>query len=56
MGDNDDREQMKEQVKGLPFWRLMKELTLLGYYTSEQDKTHRYDAIVVGSGMTGGMA
>lgn len=35
MGDNEDRELMKVQVKGLPFWRLMKELTLLGYFTSE---------------------
>jgi hypothetical protein len=35
MGDNDDKELMKEQVKGLPFWRLIKELTLIGYFTSE---------------------
>lgn len=35
MGDNEDREQMAEQAKGLPFWRLMKELTMLGYFTSE---------------------
>ncbi len=35
MGDNDDKEVMKVQVEGLPFWRLMKELTLLGYFTSE---------------------
>lgn len=35
MGDNDDKEIMKAQVEGLPFWRLMKELTLLGYFTSE---------------------
>ncbi|MFN8358194.1 MAG: gluconate 2-dehydrogenase subunit 3 family protein [Spirosomataceae bacterium] len=35
MGDNDDREDMKAVPKGLPFWRLMKELTLLGYFTSE---------------------
>jgi Gluconate 2-dehydrogenase subunit 3 len=35
MGDNDDKETMKIQKKGLPFWRLMKELTLLGYFTSE---------------------
>ena len=26
---------MKAVAKGLPFWRLMKELTLLGYFTSE---------------------
>ena len=36
MGDNEDREQMTAQAKGLPFWRLMKELTMLGYFTSEQ--------------------
>jgi hypothetical protein len=35
MGDNDDKEEMKTLPKGLPFWRLMKELTLLGYFTSE---------------------
>lgn len=35
MGDNDDKEEMKAVPKGLPFWRLMKELTLLGYFTSE---------------------
>lgn len=36
MGDNEDKEVMKTQLKGLPFWRLMKELTLLGYFTSEK--------------------
>ncbi|WP_025762068.1 gluconate 2-dehydrogenase subunit 3 family protein [Dyadobacter tibetensis] len=36
MGDNEDREQIKKQASGLPFWRLMKELTLLGYFTSEE--------------------
>ncbi len=35
MGDNIDEEQIKAAQKGLPFWRLVKELTLLGYYTSE---------------------
>jgi hypothetical protein len=35
MGDNDDKELMKAQAKGLPFWRLIKELTLIGYFTSE---------------------
>ncbi len=34
-GDNDDKEEMKAAPKGLPFWRLVKELTLLGYFTSE---------------------
>jgi hypothetical protein len=36
IGDNEDQETAKAQAKGLPFWRLMKELTLLGYFTSEQ--------------------
>lgn len=35
VGDNVDKESL-EGKKGVPFWRLMKELTLLGYYTSEQ--------------------
>jgi hypothetical protein len=35
MGDNDDKEDMKATPKGLPFWRLVKELTLIGYFTSE---------------------
>lgn len=35
MGDNDDHEDIKKAPKGLPFWRLIKELTLLGYFTSE---------------------
>jgi hypothetical protein len=35
VGDNVDKEVM-ERKKGIPFWRLIKELTLLGYYTSEQ--------------------
>jgi hypothetical protein len=35
MGDNADEQVMKATAKGLPFWRLMKELTLLGYFTSE---------------------
>jgi hypothetical protein len=34
-GDNLDDEQTEATRKGLPFWRLIKELTLLGYYTSE---------------------
>jgi Gluconate 2-dehydrogenase subunit 3 len=36
MGDNEDKEEMKATPKGIPFWRLMKELTLLGYFTSEK--------------------
>lgn len=35
VGDNVDKETMSKK-RGVPFWRLMKELTLLGYYTSEQ--------------------
>jgi hypothetical protein len=34
VGDNVDKENM-EAKKGVPFWRLMKELTLLGYFTSK---------------------
>lgn len=43
MGDNEDREQMKEQAVGLPFWRLIKELTLFGYYTSEDGLKSSFD-------------
>ncbi len=35
VGDNLDKEASASNL-GLPFWRLMKELTLLGYYTSEK--------------------
>ncbi|WP_044173134.1 gluconate 2-dehydrogenase subunit 3 family protein [Flectobacillus major] len=35
VGDNVDKESM-DAKQGVPFWRLMKELTLLGYYTSEE--------------------
>lgn len=35
VGDNVDKESMEGKV-GVPFWRLMKELTLFGYFTSEQ--------------------
>lgn len=34
VGDNVDKENMNAK-KGLPFWRLTKELTLLGYFTSK---------------------
>ena len=47
MGDNEDREQMKDQVKGLPYWRLMKELTLLGYFTSEQGLKASFDYVPI---------
>lgn len=43
MGDNEDREQMNAQVKGLPYWRLMKELTMLGYFTSEAGIKSSFD-------------
>jgi hypothetical protein len=35
IGDNEDKELMVITKRGLPFWRLMKELTLIGYFTSE---------------------
>ena len=35
VGDNVDKETL-EGANGVPFWRLIKELTLLGYYTSEK--------------------
>jgi hypothetical protein len=35
VGDNVDKESTSGK-KGVPFWRLIKELTLLGYFTSEQ--------------------
>ena len=35
VGDNVDAEAMEKAAKGVPFWRLAKELTLLGYFTSE---------------------
>jgi Gluconate 2-dehydrogenase subunit 3 len=34
VGDNVDKESM-DAKKGVPFWRLIKELTLLGYFTSK---------------------
>ena len=47
MGDNEDREQMKDQAKGLPFWRLMKELTLLGYFTSDEGLKSSFDYVPI---------
>jgi hypothetical protein len=35
VGDNEDKEAMDTTPQGVPFWRLTKELTLLGYFTSE---------------------
>ena len=47
MGDNEDREQMAAQAKGLPYWRLMKELTMLGYFTSEEGIKSSFDYIPI---------
>ncbi len=47
MGDNEDREQMNELAKGLPYWRLMKELTLLGYFTSEAGLKASFDYVPI---------
>jgi Gluconate 2-dehydrogenase subunit 3 len=43
VGDNVDKETMEKNAKGVPFWRLMKELTLLGYFTSEKGLTASFD-------------
>ncbi|TDB67481.1 gluconate 2-dehydrogenase subunit 3 family protein [Arundinibacter roseus] len=47
MGDNEDQELIKVQAKGLPFWRLMKELTLLGYFTSEVGIRSSFDYVPI---------
>lgn len=47
IGDNEDQETVRVQVKGLPFWRLVKELTLLGYYTSEKGVKASFDYVPV---------
>ncbi|MBL7817892.1 MAG: gluconate 2-dehydrogenase subunit 3 family protein [Saprospiraceae bacterium] len=41
VGDNVDKESMEGKV-GVPFWRLVKELTLFGYFTSEQGVTTNF--------------
>jgi hypothetical protein len=43
IGDNEDKEIMRADRKGVPFWRLMKELTLLGYFTSEKGILENFD-------------
>ena len=43
IGDNEDQELIDKKPKGTPFWRLMKELTLLGYFTSEKGITENFD-------------
>ncbi|MCF2443765.1 gluconate 2-dehydrogenase subunit 3 family protein [Dyadobacter sp. CY345] len=47
MGDNEDREQMSAQAKGVPYWRLMKELTMLGYFTSEEGIKSSFDYVPI---------
>ncbi|WAC14725.1 gluconate 2-dehydrogenase subunit 3 family protein [Dyadobacter pollutisoli] len=47
MGDNEDREQMAAQAKGIPYWRLMKELTMLGYFTSEEGIKSSFDYVPI---------
>ncbi|MDQ5930308.1 MAG: hypothetical protein QG594_2096 [Bacteroidota bacterium] len=42
VGDGVDKETLDGKL-GVPFWRLMKELTLLGYYTSEKGLTASFD-------------
>jgi Gluconate 2-dehydrogenase subunit 3 len=43
VGDNEDKEAMDAKKQAVPFWRLMKELTLLGYYTSEGGVNASFD-------------
>ena len=47
LGDNLDVETMSASAKGLPFWRLIKELTLLGYYTSEPGISSNFEYVPV---------
>jgi hypothetical protein len=37
----------ERDVKGVPFWRLMKELTLLGYFTSEVGVRSSFDYVPI---------
>ncbi|MEI7585545.1 gluconate 2-dehydrogenase subunit 3 family protein [Runella sp.] len=41
------KEKMKAMPKGTPFWRLMKELTLLGYFTSEAGIKASFDYVQI---------
>lgn len=43
VGDNVDKESIDKKDKGIPYWRLMKELTLLGYFTSKEGITQNFD-------------
>jgi len=48
VGDNVDKEVVSgKKLKGTPFWRLMKELTLFGYFTSEQGATKALDYVPI---------
>jgi hypothetical protein len=39
--------EVAKKVAGTPFWRLMKELTLFGYFTSEQGATQALDYVPI---------
>ncbi|MFN8346956.1 MAG: gluconate 2-dehydrogenase subunit 3 family protein [Spirosomataceae bacterium] len=41
------KERMKDMPKVTPFWRLMKELTLLGYFTSEAGIKASFDYVQI---------
>lgn len=48
VGDNVDKEVIvSKKIKGTPFWRLAKELTLFGYFTSEQGATKALDYVPI---------
>ncbi|MEI7586583.1 gluconate 2-dehydrogenase subunit 3 family protein [Runella sp.] len=48
VGDNVDKEVISsKKMKGTPFWRLAKELTLFGYFTSEQGATKALDYVPI---------
>ncbi|MEZ4903477.1 MAG: gluconate 2-dehydrogenase subunit 3 family protein [Spirosomataceae bacterium] len=48
VGDNVDKEVVSsKKLKGTPYWRLMKELTLFGYFTSEQGATKALDYVPI---------
>jgi len=48
VGDNVDKEVIEgKKIKGTPFWRLMKELTLFGYFTSEEGATKALNYIPI---------
>jgi Gluconate 2-dehydrogenase subunit 3 len=42
-----EQETKKQKGKGTPFWRLMKELTLLGYFTSEGGLKASFDYVPI---------